>query len=132
MLLKLLTVGLALLLAAESLYILSHRHPINRFKPVDGYDGLVAFDTATGQLCKTLRTKSAAEIEQLEGEAANEVAPCPPLPAPSGDKVRDALDRGSISKRCGGTGEDEDVAQKSDADSTLEFAAKLPACADIR
>ena len=58
MLLKSLFAVLALLLAAESLFILMHRHPANRFKPVEGYDGVVAFDTATGQLCKTLRTKA--------------------------------------------------------------------------
>jgi hypothetical protein len=130
MLLKLMTGFLALLLAAESLFILMHLHPTNRFKPVEGYDGVAAFDTATGQLCKTLRTKSAAEFEQSEAEAAKRTAPCPPLPAPSGDPVLDEIKRSGISKRCGGNGED--VTQKSDADSTLEFVAKLPACADIR
>jgi hypothetical protein len=114
----------------ESFYILKLRHPTNRFKPVDSYDGLVAFDTATGQLCKTLRTRSAAEIEKSDAEAAKKSAPCPPLPAPSGDPVLDELNRAGISKRCGGNGED--VAQKSDDDSTLEFVANLPACADIR
>jgi hypothetical protein len=130
MVLKLLTTFLALLLAAESLFILMHRHPTNRFKAVENYDGIVAFDTATGQLCKTLRTKSAAEIEQSEAEAAKKPAPCPPLPAPSGDPFLDEINRVGISKKCGGNGEN--VAQKSDNDSTLEFVAKLPACADIR
>jgi hypothetical protein len=127
---KLLTLALAVLLVGESLFMLMHRHPSNRFKPVEAYDGLVAFDTGTGQLCKTLRTKSAVEIEQSEAEAAKKPAPCPPLPGPSGDPVLDEINRAGISKRCGGNGED--VARKSDADSTLEFVAKLPACADIR
>jgi hypothetical protein len=130
MLLKLMTGFLALLLAAESLFILMHRHPANRFKSVEGYSGVVAFDTATGQLCKTLRTKSAAEIEQSEADAAKKPVPCPPLPAPSGDPILDEIKRFAISKRCGGNGED--VAQESGANSTLEFVAKLPTCADIR
>jgi hypothetical protein len=130
MVLKLLTVFLALLVTVESLYILKLRHPTNRFKPVDSYDGLVAFDTATGQLCKTLRTKTAAEIEKLDAEAARKPTPCPPLPAPSGDPVLDEISRSGISKRCGGNGED--TAQKSDVNSALEFVARLPACTDIR
>jgi hypothetical protein len=128
--LKLLTVFLALLLTVESFYILKLRHPTNRFRPVDSYDGLVAFDTVTGQLCKTLRTKSAAEIEKSDAEAVKKSGPCPPLPAPTGDPYLDEINRIGISKRCGGGGED--VAQKSDGDSALEFIAKLPACADIR
>jgi hypothetical protein len=130
MLFKVLTAVLALLLATESLFLLMHRHPTNRFKSVEGYNGVVAFDTATGQLCKTLRTKSIVEIEQSEAELARKPVPCPPFPAPSGDSVLDEISRVGISKRCGGNGED--VTQKTDADSTLEFVVKLPACADIR
>jgi|HubBroStandDraft_3_1064219.scaffolds.fasta_scaffold670127_1 hypothetical protein len=127
--LKLLTVFLAIMLTVESFYILKLRHPTNRFKPVEGYDGLVAFDTGTGQLCKTLRTKTAAEIEKLDAEAAKKPVPCPSLPAPSGDPGLDEINRASISKKCGGNGEDVD--QKSD-DTAIEFIAQLPACADIR
>jgi hypothetical protein len=131
MLFKVLTVIFLILLAAESGYVLIHRHPSDRFKVVRDYDyGIVAFDSATGRLCKTLRTKSAAEIDQSEAEAAKKPAPCPPLPAPSGDRFLDEINRVGISKRCGGSGED--VSQKSDADSALEFVARLPACADIR
>jgi hypothetical protein len=86
--LTLVTAFLTLLLVAESVYILLRRQPTNRFKAVEGYQGIVAFDTATGQLCKTLRTKSAAEIERS--------------------------------------------AEKSSADSALQFVANLPRCADIR
>jgi hypothetical protein len=131
MLFKILTVILLILLAAESGYILIHRHPSDRFKVVRDYDyGIVAFDSATGRLCKTLRTKSAAEIEKSDAAAAKKAAPCPPLPAPSGDPFLDEINRVGISKRCGGS--DEDVSQKSDADSALEFVAGLPVCADIR
>jgi hypothetical protein len=126
---KLLTAVFVALLAAESLYILMHRHPTKRFKSVEGYSGVVAFDTGTGQLCKTLRTRSVAEIKQSEADAATVPEPCPPLPAPSGDPVLDEINRVAISKRCGGNGED--VAQQSGADSWEEFAANLPACADI-
>jgi hypothetical protein len=131
MLFKLLTIVLTLLLAAETVYILMHRSPTNRFKPVEefGY-GAVAFDTAAGQLCKTLRTKSAAEIERSKAEAARKPVPCPPLPPPTGDSVTDGIRRYGISKACGGSGEV--AARESEADSTIEFAAKLPACADIR
>jgi len=131
MLFKVLTVILMILLAAETGYVLTYRHPSDRFNVVRDYDyGIVAFDSATGRLCKTLRTKSAAEIDKADKEAAKKSAPCPPLPAPSGDPFLDEINRVGISKRCGGNGED--VAQKSDDDSTLEFVASLPACADIR
>jgi hypothetical protein len=131
MLFKVLNVILVILLTAESGYILMHRHPSDRFKVVRDYDyGIVAFDSATGRLCKTLRTKSAAEIEHSDAVAAKKTAPCPPLPAPSGDPFLDELNRASRSKRCGGNGEDS--AQKSNADSALEFVAGLPACADIQ
>ena len=131
MLFKILTVILLILLAAESGYILIHRHPSDRFKVVRDYDyGIVAFDSATGRLCKTLRTKSAAEIEGLDAQGAKKLAPCLPLPAPSGDPALDEINRAGISKRCGGSGED--VSQKSGADSAVEFVAGLPVCADIR
>jgi hypothetical protein len=126
---RLLTVVLAVLLVAESVYILMHRHPANRFKPVEGYDAIVAFDTATGQLCKTLRTKSAAEIEKSAAEAAKQPVPCPPLPAPSGDPVLDEINRLTISKECGGSGKG--VAQQSD-DESLKTIVMLPAWKDIR
>jgi hypothetical protein len=131
MLFKVLTAVLTLLLAAETLYIVKHRLPTNnRFRPVDSYDGIVAFDTATGQLCKTLRTRTAAEIEHSAAEAAKKSEPCPPLPPPSGDSVIDKIERYGISKECGGSGEI--AARESDADTTIEFVAKLPACGDIR
>jgi hypothetical protein len=60
---KLLSILLAVLLVVESAFLYLHRPAPNRFRAVDGYGGLVAFDTATGQLCKTLKMKSAAEIE---------------------------------------------------------------------
>ncbi len=131
MLFKLLTTFLALMLVAESVYILMHRLPANnRFRPVEGYEGIAAFDTATGELCKTIRTKFAVETEQSEAVAAQKLAPCPPPPKPSGDPVSDEIIRATISKRCGGNGQE--VTRKSEADSTLEFVSDLPACADIR
>jgi hypothetical protein len=108
-----------------------HRHPSDRFKVVRDYDyGIVAFDSATGRLRKTLRTKSTAEIEKSDAEVAKKPAPCPPLPAPSGDPVIDEIRRAGISKRCGDNGED--VPHKSDDNSTLEFVVNLPACTDIQ
>jgi hypothetical protein len=131
MLFKVLTAILLILLAAETGYILTHRHPSGWFRVLSDYDyGVVAFDSATGRLCKTLRTKSAAEIEKSDAEAVKKPGPCPPLPTPTGDPYLDEINRIGISKRCGGSGED--VAQKSDRDSALEFIAQLPDCADIR
>ena len=131
MLFRVLSVVLLFALAAESAFILSRRQPANRFKPIDAYDGLVAFDTATGQLCKTLRTKSAAQIEQEEraAKAAKETEPCPPPRAHSTDPILDAIESAGTSKRCGGDGED--IAENSGSGSNMEFVAGLPTCASI-
>jgi len=64
---KLLVFFLGLLLVAESIYILTHRHPANRFKGVADFSSVVALDSATGQLCKTLRTGSAVTIQRPKG-----------------------------------------------------------------
>ena len=121
--LKLLTAMLIFCLAVESVYLLKHRHPTNsRFRPLEGYDGIVAFDTATGQLCKTLRTRSAAEIEHSGVEPATKTLPCPLLPQPSGDSVLDKINRFGISKTCGGA----KPARESDDESMIEFVVKLP------
>lgn len=130
------------MLVTESVYILMHRHPTNRFKSVEefGY-GVVAFDTATGQLCKTLRTKSAAEIDQSGAEVAKQAdeelkkeVGCPPYPPPppSGDPFIDEMNTAARTENCGPNGEITIKRQKSAADSTLEFVVKLPACADLR
>ena len=130
MLFKILTVVLVLLVAGETLFFVMSRRATNRFKSVEGYDGLVAFDTATGQLCKALRIKSAARIEQEEqaAKAAKEMEPCIPAPN-SGDPFTDAIDRAAIPKRCGGYSEE--ISEKAEANSTLKFLAGLPTCANI-
>jgi hypothetical protein len=141
MLFNLLTAVLALALVAENVYIVAHRHPTNRFKPVEGYDGIVAFDSATGELCRTLRTKSIAEIQQSAAEDAKQAneklkedVGCPPYapPPPSGDPIIDEVNGTSRKMNCGADGEDAIKRQRSDADSKLEFAVELPTCADIR
>jgi len=49
--------ALALVMVVESAYLLMHKHPTNRFKPVEEFGhGLVAFDSATGQVCATVQT----------------------------------------------------------------------------
>jgi hypothetical protein len=53
--LKALSVILAILVVVEGAFILLNRHSINRFKAVD-VGGYVAFDSATGQICRTFRT----------------------------------------------------------------------------
>lgn len=113
MLYKLLTVFLALLLVAENVYILVHRHPANRFKVVAEYGSVVAFDTATGQLCKTLRT----------GPPVASQRPTAPSNAssglPSGDPITDEI-RTLTAK------------EQVEQDATLDFVRKVPACPDIR
>jgi hypothetical protein len=128
--LKFFTGCLAAVLVVESAYIVLHRQTANRFKPVEGYEGIVAFDTATGQLCKTLRTKSPAEIESSDPKAPIPTPPCPPLPTPSGDPVLDEIGRLGISKGCGGDGEES--WEKASSDATLQFIANLPGCMNIR
>src|SRR5260370_40886869 len=51
-------------------------------RPVGGYYRLVAFDSATGRFCKTLRTKSASQIEREahEAKAAKETERRTPSP----------------------------------------------------
>jgi hypothetical protein len=113
MLFKFLTVILALMLVAESAEILMHRHSPNRFKPVEefGY-GLVAFDTATGQVCKTLRTGPS-----VGGRSATPSSNPSPK-EPSGDPFFDEIDKAAQGR--------------ADDDATQDFVRKLPACADIR
>lgn len=107
MVFKLLTVVLSVLLAAESVYILVPRHAAgNRFKlqPIEGHELFVAFDTATGQLCKTARLRTAQEMER------------------DADRQQSFLDRLAL----------KDAAKDAAGDSTREAIARLPACADIR
>jgi hypothetical protein len=129
MIFKIFTAILVLLVAGETLFFVMNRRSPNRFKPVEGYDGLVAFDTATGQLCKTLRSKSASQIEREAKVAKTEEErePCTLPPVHSGDPVLDAMESASRSKRCGGDG----VSQKSDLDASRVFIAGLPYCANI-
>ncbi len=129
MLPKLAIAVLALSLVAETSFMLTHRRSPNRFKPVEGYDGFVAFDTGTGQLCKTLRARSETEMAKSNGHTANKVTPCSTPSASSGDPILNEIDRLGISKSCGGSGAEH---QLTDADSIVKFVAKLPACADIR
>ena len=53
MVLKIMVVVLAILALAE-FYLIAFRHPNNRFKQIDE-DGYIALDTATGQLCVTVK-----------------------------------------------------------------------------
>jgi|SRR5580704_6049887 hypothetical protein len=105
---------LATLLLAESAYVLLNRHPINRFSPVD-QDGYVAFDTATGQLCRSFRSKAP--------ERAAQAAPASSLSRQSqsspGDPVLAMIEGGNP-----------DAQPKEKAE--VEFVRGLPACTDIR
>lgn len=56
MLLKILTAVLAVLLIAESAYMLTHRRPVHRFQftTAETWGEFVAFDTVTGRICRTI------------------------------------------------------------------------------
>jgi hypothetical protein len=55
---------LALMVVAEGAFILLRRNPINRFKEVD-MDSYVAFDTATGQICRTFRANASLSKQEV-------------------------------------------------------------------
>jgi hypothetical protein len=112
--LKILTCTFAMLVLAESGYILLVRHrPINRFKPVDE-DGYLAFDSATGQLCRTARPRpvpkgirsSASPSSLHSGESRR------------GDPILEAIDKSAPDLQ-------------AEEDARVEFIRDLPACADI-
>ena len=58
MLFKVLTGVLMVLLVGLTIYVFTNRKPVDRFRLVDGYDGYVALDTATGQACRTYGGKA--------------------------------------------------------------------------
>lgn len=126
--LKILTGILAALVLLESGYIFLGRHPINRFKPVDE-DGYLAFDSATGQLCRTFRP----------GPPLKKIQPVTIKPAassfdskkssPKVDPILSAI-RGGLTE----TEFDKRVQEEKDAnaEAQAEFIRGVPACADIR
>ena len=121
MIFKILTLVLVLAVFAESGYILLHRHPVNRFKPVDE-DNYLAFDSATGQLCRTFRLGSRPKKIQ---------------PAPSSlDSKKSGPEDHILTAIRGGLKEAEfnkKVQEENDAnaEAKAEFIGGLPACADI-
>jgi hypothetical protein len=112
MLFKTLTCVLALVAVGEGGYILLHRHSVNRFKRADDY-GYAAFDTATGQLCRTYRVISSPKI----------TATTPPSDRTFGsrseDRILDAIRSAPANSQAG-------------EDPELEFIRRLPSCVDIR
>jgi hypothetical protein len=111
MLLKVIIGLLIVLLAMESSYILIHHHPVSRFKTV-GEDGFVAFDTATGQLCRTFPAKTASNDQRPTSLDASPKRQ-------SNDPFLDEIQKLGLSAK------DED-------DATVAFVRGLPACGDIR
>lgn len=110
--LKTLICILALLVVAESGYIFLHRHPINRFKPMDD-DGFVAFDTASGQLCRTYQSKSAPRTIES---------------SPSSDHSSESGSRDPILGAIRNAGPN----AQAERETQLEFIRGLPTCDDIR
>ena len=123
MVFKALTCILALVVVAEAGYIFLHRHPINRFKPVDD-NGYAAFDTATGQLCRTIRMKST--LKGVQYSPSSDHAPESHFGNPTEDKTSTVHDRilDAIRNSPSNTAEAENF--------RVELVRDLPACSDIR
>jgi hypothetical protein len=109
---KILTGILGVLLILETVYILWGQHPINRFKPVDE-DGYLAFDSATGQLCKTARP----------GPGRKKAKPSPSAVQRDqrgrSDPILEAFDKAAPEAQ-------------AEQETRVEFIRGLPSCADIR
>jgi hypothetical protein len=120
---KILVGVLATAVLAESAFIIFGRHPINRFRAVD-VDGYLAFDTATGQLCKTIRTKPISKGNQ--SSPAADRSPQPRLASPDGDKTSKGWD--AIVDAIQNSPSNSETEEKY----RLELIRELPACADIR
>jgi hypothetical protein len=111
MLFKALTCVLALLVLAEGGYIFLHHQPINRFKLMDD-EGYVAFDTVSGQLCKTFQSKSPPNRAEPSPSSDHSAG------SSSGDPILDSIQNRAVNPRAErGTG--------------VEFILKLPTCRDI-
>lgn len=107
-------IGILIVLAVgEGVYIALNRRTINRFKPVD-QDGYVAFDTATGQLCRSYRTKVA---EKIVKPASKSSLPSQSQAGPE-DPILAAIQKGPPNAQ-------------ADEKAGVEFIRALPACADL-
>ena len=125
--LRILAGVLSILLALETGYFIWAHHRINRFKTMDE-DGYLAFDSATGQLCRTFR----------RGPRAQKNQPAQIKPSPSS---LDSKKPGSevdliLSAIRGGLTESEfekkvQEEKRADAEAQVEFIRGLPACVDI-
>jgi len=126
---KIASAVLALLLLGESGYILLARHrPINRFRPIDE-GGYMAFDSATGRLCRTFRP---GPRHQKTQPVAIEPAPSSFNSNKSSPEVDPILSmiRGVLSE----AEFDKKVQEEKDANAEAQgaFIRSLPTCVDIR
>jgi hypothetical protein len=112
---KILICILVTLLLVESTYVLLNRHPINRFKPVD-QDGYVAFDTATGQLCRSYRSKTPEGVAQAASASS---LPRQSQSRSGDDPILAMIERGNP-----------DPQSKEKAE--VELVRGLPACENLR
>jgi hypothetical protein len=123
MLWKTLVGVLATVALAEGALIVFGRHSINRFRAVD-VDGYMAFDSATGQLCRTIRMKSTSKGVQYSPSADH--APESHLGNPTEDKTSKRYDR--ILDAIRNSPSNTEAAENY----RVELIRDLPACADIR
>ena len=112
--------SLAALVLLESGYILMRRHPTNRFKPVDE-DAYLAFDSATGQLCRTFRQGPRPKGIKPEPEPTPSTSSSHSGKAVPVDEILEAIQKA-----------DPEADAKAEEKAQAEFIRGLPACADIR
>lgn len=119
---------LTALVLLESGYIFLGRHPINRFQPVDEV-GYVAFDSATGRLCRTFRAGLPPTKPQLALTKPTPSSFDTRESSPKTDPILSAI-RGGLSE----AEFDKQAQQEKDANTQVqaEFIRGLPACVDIR
>jgi hypothetical protein len=118
---KLLIGIFALLSLAAFAYVASNRHPVNRFKPMDE-EGYVAFDSVSGQLCKTFPLKELPK--KLPVATSSNHPRSPENGKPKDGKPIDAI----LDSIKSNAPIDSKVAQSAQ----IEFIRGLPACVDIQ
>lgn len=115
---------LATVVLVEGAFIVLGRHSINRFRAVDE-DSYMAFDTATGQLCRTIRRMKSTP-KGVEYSPSTDHAPESRLGNSTEDKTSKGFDRiiDAIQNSPSNAEADEKY--------RVELIRDLPACADIR
>lgn len=134
--LRIACIALAIVVIIEGMYIWQrgHRAP-GRFKSVNewgGWDGLLAFDTATGQLCRRARWKPSPTKNAPETHPVKEPLPeyCFDPNSKMNPVIKAVRCDGTYTKEAARAKEAEEAAVRYEREA--EFVRSLPACVDIR